>query len=102
MSGGEHTAVSIGVVHHWETKVYCKRTFVAVIYVSGVWGGPWALSGFNISPDAVILFAVFMMLAIADVLVSTIYDHNTELADKHPTLSSAILVKKQFISFITC
>lgn len=68
-------------------KVYLqKELFVAVIYVSGIWGGPWALSGFIISPEAVILFAVFMMLAIADVLTFTIFDHHTDRIDQHPTL----------------
>lgn len=100
MSGG--TLLYLSAVHFIgkRKKVYLqKELFVAVIYVSGVWGGPWALSGFNISPDAVILFAVFMMLAIADVLVFTIYDHNTDQLDKHPTLFSHIGEKAIYIFY---
>ncbi|MCB0822103.1 MAG: hypothetical protein KDC09_05360 [Bacteroidales bacterium] len=99
---GGGTLLYLSAVHFIgkRKKVYLqKELFVAVIYVSGVWGGPWALSGFNISPDAVILFAVFMMLAIADVLVFTIYDHNTDQLDKHPTLFSHIGEKAIYIFY---
>jgi hypothetical protein len=65
-----------------------KEFFVAVIYVAGVWGGPWALTDFTIEMHHMVLFFIFFLLAIADVLIFTIYEFSTDRLDSHPTLFS--------------
>ncbi|MCB2220342.1 MAG: hypothetical protein KQI35_08110 [Bacteroidetes bacterium] len=76
-----------------------KEFFVAIIYVSGVWGGPWALSDFPVERYSLILFFIFFLLAIADVLIFTVYEFSTDRLDNHPTLFSHVGQKTIMVLF---
>ncbi len=99
---GGVTALYLLAVHLLgESKRYYlqKELFVAVIYVSGVWGGPWALSGFGTKLHTVVLFFIFFLLAIGDVLIYTIYEYSTDRLDHHPTLFSLVGRKTTLVLF---
>jgi len=65
-----------------------KELIVALVYVTGVWGGPLVHAGYSISNSQLLLLSCFLLLALADVLLFTIYDAKTDKIDHHQTLSS--------------
>jgi len=65
-----------------------KEIPVSIIYTFGIWGGPFALTNFNISTGQIILMIIFFLLVLADVLLLSFYEVGSDKKDNHSTITA--------------
>lgn len=64
-----------------------KEAFVSIIYTCGVWGGPVALMNYNLSQIQFMFLITFFLLVLADVLLLSYYEIDSDKKDNHSTIT---------------
>ena len=55
-----------------------KELFVAIIYTTGIWGGPVSLLDYHLTIDLVIILLGFFLLVFADILILNLYEKESD------------------------
>lgn len=64
-----------------------KEIIVSVIYTIGIWGGPISLNQYFINIDQLLLLIAFFLLVLADVLLLSFYESESDKKDNHITIA---------------
>jgi len=85
-----------------KTFLLQKELAVALIYTLGVWGGSLVLVDFQIGILELLLLASFFLLVLADILMFSIYEFDTDKIDHHYTMAVryGIITSKRIIYFL--
>jgi len=87
-----------------------KEFFVGLIYTVGIWGGPAALVGYNLSSAQIVFMIVFFLIAFSDILIFSLYEEETDRIDKHNSFvvnfgskpTTALIYILITIAFVLC
>lgn len=63
--------------------VFPKELIIAFIYTAGVWIGPVALAGYNLTNFAVAALISFFLLAFSELILFSLFDLEQDKADMH-------------------
>jgi len=85
-----------------------KEIFVSLIYVCGIWGGQLAIVNYKMDIGQLLILIIFLLLVLADVLVLSYFEVDSDRKDHHQTIAvkygekntSQIIVVLVFISFL--
>lgn len=58
-----------------------KELFVAIIYTTGIWGGPVSLLDYHLTLDQLIIMLSFFLLVFADILILNLYEKESDRID---------------------
>jgi hypothetical protein len=64
-----------------------KEVFVSLIYVFGIWGGQLVLVNYKMDIGQFLLFIIFLLLVLADVLVLSYFEIDSDRIDSHQTFA---------------
>ncbi len=64
-----------------------KEFFVALIYTVGIWGGPVALTSYNITLPEILIMASFFLTVFAAILSFSIFEDENDRLDNHNTFA---------------
>lgn len=67
-----------------------KELFVALIYVFGIWGMALLETGFHLESVEWVIFLIFFLLALSDILLLSYYEMETDSLDGHLTLAGRL------------
>ncbi|MBN2176016.1 MAG: hypothetical protein JW731_17935 [Bacteroidales bacterium] len=70
-----------------KTVLLQKEFMVASIYTCGIWGAPLVLLDFTVSGEVLFLIVSFFLLALADIMLFSIYEMTSDKNDQHVTLA---------------
>lgn len=83
------TGVYLFGVYLFRTKrsrFFQKELFVAIVYTTGIWGGPASLLHFYLPLAKWACLIAFFSLVLIDLLVFSLYENETDSLDGHSTL----------------
>jgi len=87
---GAGTSLYLFVVYLWGEKrslLLQKELFVALIYTTGIWGGPIALRSFHITNPEIFFISAFFLTVYMAVLVLSVFEVKYDKLDKHNTFA---------------
>ncbi len=64
-----------------------KEFFVALIYTVGIWGGPVALTSYNITMTEILIIASFFLTVFAAILIFSVFEAEHDILDNHNTFA---------------
>ncbi len=64
-----------------------KEFFVALIYTIGIWGGPVALTSYNIIMPEILIIASFFLTVFAAILIFSVFEVKHDRFDNHNTFA---------------
>jgi 4-hydroxybenzoate polyprenyltransferase len=59
--------------------LFMKELWIGVIYVAGIWGGPFLYAGDNILPGQWMVVSAFFLIVISNVLLYSYTDYNSDI-----------------------
>lgn len=62
-----------------------KEIIVAFIYTAGIWGVPLVLNDFSLNQNQILLLAGFFILVLADILLLSYFEMESDIKDYHQT-----------------
>lgn len=83
-----------GFLQITNTKLfYFKEVAIAIIYASGIFLGPLSLYSGVIDTDVLLIFGVYLLLALVNLLLFSVYENQKDIKDGHISMVQSLGVK---------